>query len=192
MPRCPICAHENPKTAARCDKCKAWLVQSAELPPTGAAAHEAEPGIDEALATQLMELVRVGRKIEAIKVVRERTGWGLADAKDAVEALEEGRQVSRFDETPKPPLSIGDAEILELVRGGNLIGAIKLHRERTGDGLRDAKLAVETLARQHGVPVAQGAGCGAAALMMAVGGAATLLLAAYAVAANLGLNLWLN
>ena len=33
----------------------------------------------------MMELVRVGRKIEAIKVVREITGLGLKEAKDLVE-----------------------------------------------------------------------------------------------------------
>ena len=37
---------------------------------------------------EIRDLIRHGRKIEAIKRVRERTGLGLADAKDAVEALE--------------------------------------------------------------------------------------------------------
>ncbi|RSD07943.1 ribosomal protein L7/L12 [Amycolatopsis eburnea] len=41
-----------------------------------------EPGLDEVVA-----LVREGRKIQAIKVYRERTGAGLKDAKDAVERL---------------------------------------------------------------------------------------------------------
>ncbi|NBH08188.1 ribosomal protein L7/L12 [Amycolatopsis sp. SID8362] len=41
-----------------------------------------EPGLDEVVA-----LVRQGRKIQAIKVYRERTGADLKDAKDAVERL---------------------------------------------------------------------------------------------------------
>lgn len=39
-------------------------------------------------ADDIRDLIRQNRKIEAIKRVRERTGLGLADAKDAVEALE--------------------------------------------------------------------------------------------------------
>lgn len=37
---------------------------------------------------EIRGLIRADRKIEAIKLVRERTGLGLAEAKDAVEALE--------------------------------------------------------------------------------------------------------
>lgn len=44
-----------------------------------------------------------------------------------------------------------DAEILDEIRSGNLIMAIKLYRERTGMGLAEAKLAVEDIARQHGL-----------------------------------------
>jgi hypothetical protein len=39
------------------------------------------------LADQLAKLVAEGRKIEAIKIYRERTGVGLKEAKDAVEAM---------------------------------------------------------------------------------------------------------
>lgn len=41
--------------------------------------------IDEA---EIIVLLRLGRKIEAIKRMREQTGMGLAEAKDAVEAIE--------------------------------------------------------------------------------------------------------
>ncbi|UNU44869.1 hypothetical protein EAO27_01300 [Sphingopyxis sp. YF1] len=37
---------------------------------------------------EIRDLIRQNRKIEAIKRMRERTGLGLAEAKDAVEALE--------------------------------------------------------------------------------------------------------
>ena len=37
---------------------------------------------------EIRALIRQDRKIDAIKLVRERTGLGLAEAKDAVEALE--------------------------------------------------------------------------------------------------------
>ena len=35
-----------------------------------------------------LELLRAGRKIEAVKVYREATGIGLAEAKDAVDRIE--------------------------------------------------------------------------------------------------------
>ena len=37
---------------------------------------------------QVIELLRNGKKMEAISIVRERTGYGLKDAKDAVEAVQ--------------------------------------------------------------------------------------------------------
>ena len=42
------------------------------------------------------------------------------------------------------------AGVLELVRAGKLIEAIKLYRERTGAGLAEAKSAVEALRREIG------------------------------------------
>lgn len=38
-------------------------------------------------------------------------------------------------------------EVVDAIRGGNLIQAIKHYRERTGVGLKEAKDAVEALAR---------------------------------------------
>ncbi len=40
-------------------------------------------GVDE----KVMELMKAGRKIEAIKLYREQTGAGLKEAKDYVESL---------------------------------------------------------------------------------------------------------
>ena len=49
------------------------------------------PRVDIATASrdeELLDLIRHGRKIEAIKRLRDQTGLGLREAKDAVEALE--------------------------------------------------------------------------------------------------------
>lgn len=40
------------------------------------------------LAPDIERLIRAGNKIEAIKLVRERTGLGLKEAKDTVEMME--------------------------------------------------------------------------------------------------------
>ncbi len=44
-------------------------------------------GIDAGLRGEIEELSRQGRKIEAIKLARERLGIGLKEAKDLVESL---------------------------------------------------------------------------------------------------------
>ena len=48
----------------------------------------ADPNSDPALAPQVQEALRRGNKIEAIKIYRELTGVGLAEAKDAIERAE--------------------------------------------------------------------------------------------------------
>jgi ribosomal protein L7/L12 len=40
--------------------------------------------------TEIQQLLQRGQKIEAIKVYRQKTGVGLKEAKDAVEAMERG------------------------------------------------------------------------------------------------------
>ena len=47
----------------------------------------AQPGAEPDWLAEVRDLVARGNKIEAIKVYRERTGLGLKEAKDAVEAL---------------------------------------------------------------------------------------------------------
>ena len=54
------------------------------------------PGVDRfaevgggGLDADIQQLVTDGRKIQAIKLYRERTGVGLAEAKDAIEAWED-------------------------------------------------------------------------------------------------------
>ena len=96
-------------------------------------------------------LVQQGKKIDAIKLYRERTGVGLKEAKDAVEAMEAGRE--------PPPVETmnlaGEVEMAALVRQGRKIDAIKLYRERTGMGLKEAKDAVEAMEAGQGPPVVQ-------------------------------------
>ena len=63
-------------------------------PPRTISVH-VTPVTDEARAAayddaEILELIRRGRKIEAIKRMRELTGMGLAESKDAVEAIEQG------------------------------------------------------------------------------------------------------
>jgi ribosomal protein L7/L12 len=67
---------------------------------------------------------------------------------------------------PAGSLTPWQERVLELMRQGQKIEAIKVHREATGAGLKDSKDAVEALAVQHGVPVSS-AGCSKAAAVLA-------------------------
>lgn len=49
----------------------------------------ADPTSDPALAPQVQEALRRGNKIEAIKIYRELTGVGLAEAKQVIERAEQ-------------------------------------------------------------------------------------------------------
>jgi ribosomal protein L7/L12 len=48
-----------------------------------------DPNSDPVLSHQVQEALRRGNKIEAIKIYRELTGTGLAEAKDAIDKAEQ-------------------------------------------------------------------------------------------------------
>ena len=66
-----------------------------------------------------------------------------------------------------------ESEILGLMQGQQKIKAIKLYRDRTGAGLKEAKDFVETLAAKHGVAPSTGGCAGMVLLMLLAGAAAT-------------------
>jgi ribosomal protein L7/L12 len=175
MATCRVCGHENSESAERCEKCLAWLVQDSDVrgvaPPPGTP--EPPPAEDE-LLNRIAALLADGRKIEAVRVYREARGVGLAEAKTAVELVEAGRQWSATTQTP-PSAEPGLVDdVLEHVRAGRWIHAIKLYRETTGSGLKEAKEAVEAMARSAGIPVLKGTGCAPVAVLVAVLAAITV------------------
>lgn len=83
-------------------------------------------------AADIAELkIEVARLTELVNGLYRHLGVGQLEAQAAADG-------------PSP-------EILDALRGGNLIMAIKLYRERTGMGLAEAKRAVEDIARQQGL-----------------------------------------
>jgi ribosomal protein L7/L12 len=102
---------------------------------------------DEDLEERIRSLLAEGRKIEAIRLYRDATDASLAAAKEAVEALEQGRSLHLANKLD----SEFRAELLALLQKGQKIEAIKLYRTRTGAGLKDAKDAVEALGLAHGL-----------------------------------------
>lgn len=87
--------------------------------------------------------VKAGNKIEAIKLCREATGMGLAEAKDFVERLE----TSPDAQLAPAPETGALSGVADLLFAGQKIDAIKLYREQVkpGAGLAEAKEAVEQL-----------------------------------------------
>ncbi|MCB9134744.1 MAG: ribosomal protein L7/L12 [Anaerolineales bacterium] len=103
---------------------------------------------------ELQRLARVGQKINAIKLVREKTGWGLKEAKDYVDALEAGNPTPPIPARTSSPIfsdPVGGGIDWERIRQelahGRKIEAIKLYRARTNVGLKEAKDAVEMFER---------------------------------------------
>ncbi len=110
---------------------------------------------DQGFERELTELLQAGRKLEAIKRFRELTGAGLKEAKDAVEAIEQGRPSALLGQ----PDEGFERELTGMLQAGRKIDAIKRFREQTGAGLKEAKEAVERLAAAQGLAASRGTGC---------------------------------
>jgi len=106
-------------------------------PPSGMSEMEAE----------VQQLLQQGQKIQAIKLVRERSEMGLKAAKAYVDGLERGEALP----PPSRPVTLDDlppelvAEAGTFLARGQKIEAIKLVREHTGMGLKAAKDWVDRL-----------------------------------------------
>ncbi|GIH26744.1 hypothetical protein Aph01nite_50540 [Acrocarpospora phusangensis] len=88
------------------------------------------PPVPEHVQERIRELFAEGRKVEAIKVLRQETGLGLKEAKTTAEAIAAGRFI------PTPPDRPGTndlaARVLELKAAGRTEQAIYLVRGETG------------------------------------------------------------
>lgn len=105
----------------------------------------------------LVELVSTGRKIEAIKLLRERAGLGLKEAKDQIDALEASinRSVAGKVAAPEKIDSLRTgaamlpqeklAALSDLVFQERKVEAIKCYREWTRVDLKEAKDQIAAL-----------------------------------------------
>ncbi len=108
---------------------------------------------DEPWRKDVVAAIRRGMMIEAIKRYREATGVGLAEAKPFVEALAETMRTGELPVSTAPPSDELEHAIVDDLRGGRYIGAIKRHRDATGSGLRESRDAVHHVAHKAGIPV---------------------------------------
>jgi len=95
------------------------------------------------LTLEVQSLLVQGRKIEAIKLLKERSGIPLEAARNAVDAIGKLGALGTATlsiTTNTTTLSQQDtAEIQRLIRQGEKIEAIKIIRDRTGLALKEAK-----------------------------------------------------
>ena len=136
MTECRHCRQAVSATARYCEHCGGPL---------------ADDGVSTEISRRIQALMARGEKIEAIRVLREATGLGLAEAKHWVE--------SAIHPSVPPDSSNVDRELLTLLESNQKIEAIKRLRERTQMGLKEAKDYVEALAARHGRITKQTTGC---------------------------------
>jgi ribosomal protein L7/L12 len=157
MAKCSFCDQSVAETAVNCPRCGAAIVPANGSGSPAAGRYPAVRPDDASWHPEIASLVAQGRKIEAIKLYRDRTGAGLAEAKTAIEALGRGESmVIRASRVTQG--TSAEADLLDLLRQGQKVQAIKVYRERTGTSLREAKEAVERLAAQQDI-VPSGSGC---------------------------------
>src|SRR5262249_8900659 len=90
---------------------------------------------------ELIELLNQGLKIEAIKRYRQRTGVGLKEAKDAVDALQQRER----SQDPQESDNSFHQTLVSLLEQGRKIDAIKVYREVTKRGLKESKEVIESI-----------------------------------------------
>lgn len=102
------------------------------------------------LPRDVIDAIERGDTIEAIKRLRQVAQVDLKIAKDAVEAYAKGQPLPPLPGLSMTPTALSQAaasvlpdDVLDALRGGNKIEAIKRLREATGLGLKEAKDLVE-------------------------------------------------
>lgn len=93
----------------------------------------------QSLPANVVEALERGDAIEAIKRLRQATGLGLKEAKDLIDQHARGETVTV---SAAVPLALSPV-VIEALQRGNKIEAIRLLREQTGLGLKEAKDAIE-------------------------------------------------
>jgi ribosomal protein L7/L12 len=96
------------------------------------------------------DLLKEGRIDEAIEVYRKFAGVDEYTAKDAVWKIEQDMKYEADAEARLSAEPEHDPYIMSLVTAGKKIEAIKVYRERTGTGLKEAKDAIDALERGQG------------------------------------------
>ncbi|MFZ2096485.1 MAG: ribosomal protein L7/L12 [Anaerolineales bacterium] len=163
---CPNCSApldlvDNSLTTIRCPYCHTSVIVPEELhhkPPSIAGVTASQPlahaSTQDVLSEKvefIKEMALAGNKMIAVKALRDVYEISLPQARELVEAMARGETVdtSLFPLVPtasmaSPTLDPSTMQrLLDLIRSGEKIEAIKLFRQATGVGLKDAKDAID-------------------------------------------------
>jgi ribosomal protein L7/L12 len=135
--------------------------------------------VHQSIPPEVKAAIDRGAKIEAIKLLRDATGLGLKEAKDAVENIEAGGSFVAAQPNATAP---GNEGIARALLQGNRLEAIRLYREQNDVGLKEAKDAVEAMLdaeRGNATGLSPGEVKRSGGLMWAAAACAAGLLAAY-------------
>ncbi len=153
MDYCRSCGSEVADGTRQCPRCGAVVDEFAPV---------TEVAADDQLHREIRALASREGVIAAIKRYREATGCDLTTAKGAVDRLVAGgAPVAEV-----PAASSIESAVLEIAEREGKIPAIKRYRTETNCGLKEAKEAVETLLREHGVQPRSGSGCAGVLLLL--------------------------
>lgn len=93
--KCPYCGASIAADATKCSACGALMpdasIERASAPAAPAQGAPADQQTRVALNADTLRVLQTEGKIPAIKFVRQKTGLGLKEAKEYVEAVEQGR-----------------------------------------------------------------------------------------------------
>lgn len=97
---------------------------------------------------EIAALIREGRKVEAIRLLRESTGVDLTRAKEEVDRL--SRAIAEGDPYEKEGEVEISEEVRDLARRGERMQAVTLHREQAGLGMKEAREQVDEVMKYYG------------------------------------------
>jgi len=120
-------------------------IEFAEVHPEAAVGKKKKAAYD-APDAGIRDLVKEGEIERAVEVYRVFAGVDEYTARDAIREIEREIRLEDDDGSAQDT-RLDNARIQELLRQGNKIEAIKVYREMTGLGLKEAKDAVDAIER---------------------------------------------
>jgi hypothetical protein len=126
-PKCgaPLQIDKNATTTV-CSYCNSALRIAKDVFDQATATLAEDTDDSQIYIVEIKRLLQEGKKIEAIKLYREQTGVGLAEAKRIVEALERGAPLSTAVKTVPAPLRVRPRGRIALLGCLPILGVIAL------------------------------------------------------------------
>lgn len=135
------------------------------------------------LKAQCIAHIQAGEKLQAVKVYKEAKGVSLAEAKDVIDRLAEKlnedntnqyeisnvEQTTHSNHTTQESNNSLEEKCLELIKSGNVLQAVKLYKDESGAGLKEAKDMIDSMVARlkKDIPSPQ-KGCGATIVIVII------------------------